>query len=415
MIYTRKRNLLFNILHKSIGRFIYPIRLYLYWYKLPSKIKKIREKKNIKVLFIGSSLGMWKTEMLYLSMSSNPRFSPIIGILSSTKYEYAKKDYLQYLQEKKYSYVDLDQINYQIGKINPDIIFYDSPYLSEYPRSLQFIKNLSYVFCGVDYCLNITKHKQHLCHPWYDYCWQFYVEHDDVKRRKVELLGYRARNIKVTGVPIQDSLTQPRGVFVDPWKDKTAKKRVIYAPHHSFKGSNGEGIEFATFLENGEAILALAEKYKDTVTCAFKPHPFLYIKLLNVWGKEKTDKYYDTWKSLPNTQFENCDYLGLFKYSDAIIHDSASFIIEYMYMDKQAMFLMSESNKLDEMFGYVRGALDCHEHGYNINDVETFIVNVVNNNDCKKNVRSEYIKAELLPPNGKTACENIINAILFNE
>ena len=211
---------------------------------------------------------------------------------------------------------------------------------------------------------------------------------------------------------MQDVLLLPKSVFSDPWNDKTGKKRIIYAPHHSIKGTNGTGIEFSTFLEYGESILELAKKYKERVTMAFKPHPNLYMKLVDIWGQQKTDGYYEEWQSLDNTQVEDGEYMGLFKYSDAIIHDCASFIVEYMYMDKPAMYLVSESNRIEDMFDFVQKAYMNYEHGRSLRDIDNFIVNVIYGIDKKRDERHAYIQSNLRTPNGKSACENIIDAII---
>ena len=393
-------------------KFAYHFRLYLYWTKLPRKIEIIRQKPTITVLFVVTELGSWKSLALFQSMFKHPRFRPLIGVNRNPKYPNEKLTLTNYLENHGFSFFDLDDTLGGIDSIGPDIIIYDSPYTSAYPNGLSFDKNLQYVFCGNDYCLNITKHKVHLDHPWYDYCWQFYVEHEDVAKRKRELLGYRARNIRVTGVPIQDVLLLPKEKFSDPWKDKTGKKRIIYAPHHSFKGSNGDGIEFATFMEFGVLMLNIARKYREEVTFAFKPHPFLYIKLLSIWGEKRTQAYYKEWNNMPNAQYENGDYYGLFKYSDAIIHDSASFIIEYLYMNNPSMFLVAETNKKEDMFDFVIDGFNCHEHGRSDKDIEQFIQNVIAGIDKKSNQRKMFIDTQLQPPNGKTACDNIINTIL---
>lgn len=410
-------NIIVRIVKKTyrivLKRPLYHIKLFFYWAKLPQRIKAIREKDSIKVMFIIGGVNSWKTEMLYREMEKHSRFIPIVGVTSNEKYPYAKKELIEYLVNNNYKYIDLGTTKEAIHSFSPDIIFYGSPYSTGYCKGHYFNDNLQYVFCGVDYCLNITKHVAHLEHPWYDYCWQFYVEHEDVAKRKREILGYRARNIKVTGVPIVDMLLLPKENFRDPWKDQGGRKRIIYAPHHSFKGSNGDGIEFATFMEYGELMLDLAKKYQDKVTIAFKPHSFLYLKLVNIWGKERTDNYYKAWEELPNTQYENGEYVDLFKYSDAIIHDCASFILEYLYIDNPSLYLVSENNNLDDMFDFVREGYECYSHAYKAEDIELFIQQVISGKDPMHFNRRNFIESQLLPPNGKTACENIINAILY--
>jgi len=380
--------------------------------QIPGKVKQLRQKDAIKVLFVISELASWKTELLYRRMLNHPRFNPILGVSTSFAPSNVKKPLVSYLHSKGYNYVDLDLEKGSIDRINPDIIFYYKPYSNCYSKGHFFSDNLKYIFCGLDYCFEATTHAVHIFREYFDYCWQFYVENKEIAERRREVLGYRARNTLITGVPIQDLLYQPKESFSDPWKDKTGKKRIIYAPHHSFKGTNGSGIEFSTFLEFGESLLELAKKYEEQIAIAFKPHPNLYMKLLDIWGEEKTDNYYKTWEELPNTQLETGEYWGLFKYSDAIIHDSASFIVEYLYMDNPSMYLVAETNNFDDMFEFVRKGLKCYELGSCIGEIEGFINAVLLGNDRKKELRQQYLTTELSIPNGMTACDNIINSIL---
>ncbi len=401
-----------SILRKISSRILYHIKLDWYWIKLPYKVSKIRQKEKIRVLFVISELSCWKSELLYIKMLSHPRFVPLLGVSTIWSKPDEKGILCDYLESKNYKYFDLDKSESGISQISPDIVFYYKPYPPCYSKGHFYSDNLQYVFCGMDYCFSVTKHPVHMDKDMWDYCYQFYVEHDDILKRKQEVLGYRSRNIMVTGVPMQDMLLLPKEEFVDSWKDKTGKKRIIYAPHHSIKGTNGEGVEFATFLDYGEFILSLAKKYSDQITIAFKPHPNLYSKLIKIWGKERTDLYYNFWKTQNNTQLETGEYMGLFKYSDAIIHDSASFIVEYLYMNNPSMYLVAETNKIDDMFDFVQQGYYCYEHGTSVEEIEEFVINLLHGVDNKKQERQLYIKNQLMPPGGKTACDNIINAII---
>ncbi len=403
------------IYHRTLSKFFYHVKLNVYWIKLPYKIRALRHKKTVRVLFVISEAASWKSEMLYTTMLLHSRFQPIIGISTSSAPWGAKETLVAYLKEKEYHYYDLDECLDSIDKIAPDIIFYYKPYSDCYSKGHFFDKNLKYIFCGLDYCFEATRHAAHIEKEYFDYCWKFFVENKEIAERRTEILGYRARNTIITGVPMQDILLRPKEAFTDPWKDKSGKKRIIYAPHHSFEGTNGDGIEFATFLLYAEDMVRIAKEYKDKITIAFKPHPNLYMKLLKIWGQEKTDAYYDQWKSMDNTQLETGEYVGLFKYSDAIIHDCASFIVEYLYSDNPGLYLVAKSNNLDEMFKFVRDGYECYEHGYNVADIEAFIDRVIKGIDAKKEQREKYVISNLIPPNGKTACDNIINSILFDE
>lgn len=397
---------------KLISKIYLPLRYYLYKLYITFRIPVIRKKSTIKVLFVICEVSSWKSELLYLTMLKHPRFNPILGVSTCSIPPNTKSSLINYLKSKKYDYYDLDLEKNSIDKISPDIIFYYKPYSPCYSPGHFFNKNLRYVFCGMDYCFSTTKHIQHIELAYYDYCWLFFTEHNDVANYRRKVLGYKAKNVRVTGVPMQDILMLNKKNFNDPWKDKMGRKRIIYAPHHSVKGTNGKGIEFATFLDYGEPILQFAKKYKDVVTMAFKPHPNLYMKLINIWGQKKTDDYYNEWEKLSNTQIETGEYVGLFKYSDAIIHDCSSFIVEYLYINKPSLYLVADTNKMDDMFDFVLGAFNRYEHGCSVSDIESFITNVIAGIDVKKEERQIYVQHQLLPPNGKTACENIVNTIL---
>jgi len=64
------------------------------------------------------------------------------------------------------------------------------------------------------------------------------------------------------------------------------------------------------------------------------------------------------------------------------------------------------------MFDFVKQGFNCYEHGSSINEIESFIIRVIEGNDNNSQKRREYIKTQLLPPNGGNACDNIISAIL---
>lgn len=405
------RNFARDVYHYWL-KLVYKAKLRGYLMRVPKRVKTLRTKDSIKVLFVVSEVASWKSELLYQAMVPHPRFNPVIGISTSRAPSGMKPSLEDYLNSKGYHYYDLDQNSNSIDQIAPDIIIYYKPYEVCYSPGHFYDKHLKYVFCGMDYCFSITKHAVHIEKAYFDYCWLFFTEHTDIAKRRKEILGWRANNVRVTGVPMQDILMLPKERFEDPWKDKSGKKRIIYAPHHSIKGTNGAGVEFATFLEFGEPILDFAKKYADSITIAFKPHPNLYMKLLDIWGKEKTDAYYKEWETLANTQLETGEYVGLFKYSDAIIHDSASFIVEYLYMDNPSMYLVAETNDIDQMFDFVQAGYRCYEHGTSVGEIEQFIKNVLSGKDNNKEKRRQFITEHISLPGGLTACENIINEIL---
>lgn len=377
------------------------------------RIKRIRKKKQITVLFIIGEASTWKTETLYRAMLAHPRFRPVLGVTESLQVPGSKSILIDYLREKQYDYVDLDIPGNSIARIHPDIKFYYKPYESNYRHGLYFDYNLKSLVCSIDYCFGTSGWPVAFRHEIKQYAWREFVENESVLNAMKDA-GKDVRNKVITGVPQQDFLSLPKETFSDPWKGSGGKKRIIYAPHHSFKGHNSIGIEYATFLRFGEFMLRMAEKYADRVQWVFKPHPSLRQKLETVWGKERSDAYYRKWAELPNAQTELGAYNDIFHYSDAMIHDCSSFIVEYQYSGNPVLFLEEEPHTQEQMhlseFGYA--AYKAHYHAMTEEGIERFIQQVISGDDPMKGQRKAFFEQYLRIPNGKTACQNIIDTIL---
>lgn len=387
---------------------------YLYRIYIIYRGRQIRKKEKIKVLFILSELGAWKTEQLYLAMKRHNRFEPILGVTHNPIVEGTEAALKQYLQGKNYAYVDLNDGEHGIDQLHPDISFYYKPYDEWVPRQHVFKKHLSSLPCFINYAFTTMGNSIYVSFPICNYSWLVFVENDLVAKRIKEVKGERrSRNVRVTGIPMQDALCLPKEQYSNPWKHNDGRKKIIYAPHHTLKGTNGKGTEYATFLEFGEFMLGMARKYSDKVVFAFKPHPTLYSKLLPIWGKDRTDNYYNEWATLENCQFENGEYSGLFMHSDAMIHDCGSFQVEYLFTQNPVLFLDAANYTADDQNEFGRMANEMHYRAKTEREIEQFILNVVNAVDPMRNQRVQFYIQHLLPPNGKTACENIIEKLLF--
>jgi CDP-glycerol glycerophosphotransferase (TagB/SpsB family) len=184
--------------------------------------------------------------------------------------------------------------------------------------------------------------------------------------------------------------------FENPWKNKDFRKRIIWAPHHTILEDGRK--KMSNFLEYAELFKELAIKYQDKIVWAFKPHPGLKSKLSSntVWGEEKTNEYYNFWKNQEYTQLEEGYYIDLFHYSDAMIHDSGSFLNEYMYFRKPVLYLLSNKKKpYYNQFGL--DALNACRIGQSFDDISNFT------NELSKSALSiteeheEFYKNQLLP------------------
>ncbi len=381
---------------------------------LPFRVFFIRRKKVIKVAFVISDLGKWKTESLFLKMKAHYRFDPFLLVLPYEKYDNGGLIVLKrYLDNRGYSYYSLNNELKISDVIKPDILFYQEPYSRIIYKNKRYKYNLSSLFCYVNYAFHTIDENWSINQPLLNFCWQIYYENHLAELNASKIMTNKGKNCIVTGLPLADLFLQPLSYYNNPWrKQDKLKKRIIWAPHHTIQ--NNEWICYSTFLDYCDYMINLANKYKDNIQIAFKPHPLLLTKLYKVWGKKKTDDYYAQWVNGENTQLVLGDYVSLFMLSDALVHDCSSFTVEYHYTRKPVMYLTKDEHHADGLNDFGKMAFDLHYKGSCEEDIEAFINDVIEGRDEMKEKRKKFYNDYLLPPNGNSASENIIKAILGN-
>lgn len=380
---------------------------------LPIKVKRLRKKSVINVLYVLNELGTWKTETLYLKMLEHLRFNPRLLLVPGKETPEAIEVLKQYLDSKKYKYEVINDNGSAYKKqFDTDIIFYQKPYDKVMDYKYTYLYHLDKLFCYVLYGFRNRNYPQIRNYRFVKVIWQFYAENEKVIEESIPVFSTKGKNLVCTGLSFMDDLLLDKSFYPNPWNDYGNKKKIIYAPHHSIVS---ELYEYSTFLDYCDFMLEMAVKYKDKVQWSFKPHPVLKSKLYELWGEDKTNEYYKRWEEMNNTQVASGDYMGLFKYSDAMIHDCGSFRLEYLYTGNPVMYLYKGNPVSDYMNWESTEALNLHYKGYNKEDIERFINDVIKGYDPLKTQRDSFVSTYLTPPNGKTACENIINAILGQE
>ncbi len=386
-------------------------QLFHVWLSL--RMREKRKKGKIRFLFILQELSQWKTELLYQTMLDHPRFEPILGITPCIEYPGAEQKLIEYCKGKHYNYVWLDPQKTIVEQIKVDMMAYQKPYSDSIYPLHQINPNKSIPTVYVPYYLS-TITESWLVNP--RPCllaWRYFVDNESCRKEWKELSKMHGKNLVVTGLPIMDELLMPKSQVDDVWPCTDHRKRIIYAPHHTIGGFHMDGIDYATFLDYCDFMLELVENYKDQAYFVFKPHPRLFQNLLKVWGEERTKCYYESWNKPGVSHVEtHSNYMALFKFSDAMIHDCGSFTMEYLYTGNPVMYLTKSEHHADNLNNVAKRAYNLHYQGKTKEDIETFVINVLNGKDALASERDTFVKESLLPPNGKTACENIIDVIL---
>ena len=240
----------------------------------------------------------------------------------------------------------------------------------------------------------------------------------------------KPNHIVETGNPFEEVLNIPKEHLEDPWKDEYAlepstKKRILICPHWTLGRSNK--VDKSDFLNRYKDICSLKE-FNSEVDFIIRPHPLLYYS----WCRLTNRIYKFLPMNIVKDIFNKLDYLAelftidcsenyvpYFRYSDAMIHDCGSFKCEYLYMDKPVCYMTNDlsMNILKTNHTEIcKDAINSHELCGPNDSLRTFVQNVIDGNDIKRDIRKEHIEKYCKKyPNGKTPTDNIINLILGQE
>lgn len=344
-------------------------------------LTKIKKKKKIKVVFIVIHKSVWKVDSIFKRMLKDDFFEPIILICPYMQYgkEFSfqsMEDAYSFFSSKGYSVVSSynhsERSWVSLEDLNTDIVFFTNPHnltKREYYESAY----CNYLSCYVPYSHDISRYDNYQVQYnqfFHNAMWKIFAPHHEGFEIFRNYSQAKARNVIVTGYPAGEMLLLNSGY--NPWKKQgKLKRRIIWAPHHTIDKGD---LMLSTFLHYAEHFKNIVKSYEDRVQFAFKPHPILKSKLYNLptWGRKKTDDFYRFWAEGQNTQLEDGDYEDLFRWSDAMIHDSGSFLAEYHYVRKPVLYLCNEN--IEEFLNpFGKSALQSCEKGYDLNDIINFI------------------------------------------
>lgn len=372
----------------------------------------------LRVLFFVTNMSLWKYRELAALMQRDPHFHPIIAPFYTPKTDpaimrrnreaikaYAEANGLEYADSYDFAtgrYVDLTSLR-------PDLVSYSQPYdYGHRSCTIDAFKRHS-LFFYTPYGAAVAEGRQ-FRDTYLGNVASFIFVGSPIEREVfLKCLPANRDSLIVTGSETFD-LIRKADAGKSPWPDN-GRRRVIWAPHHSIDDHNSFASSHFERLAN--AMLALADKYSDTVEFAFKPHPVLRTRLYEKWGRERTDAYYDEWSKRPNTFLADGEYTALFAFSDAMIHDCSSFAAEYLITGKP-VFYVTDSDKPGVAIGneYGQQCFNLHYRGHTVEEIEAFITQtVIGGKDRLKPARLFFIDLQLTPGGGTSPGENMLAAL----
>lgn len=397
------------------------LRYFLSFYYLYKKTKNLNELRNffgkkkpgnntrkLKLLYIVHNKSVWKTDSLYRKLSLDPLFEQLILIAPYFRFgdDTMHSDILstfQYFNGKGYSTVNALDENGDFVDIKavfePDLVFFSSPFdlgLKKYYSDVYF----KYNCCYVPYYYEMSKlwnSEMQYGSEFHRMMYKIFAPHDVSEKLYIAHSSLSGSNVELVGYPAMEPFMAKNHRPTSPWKKQNNKKfKIIWAPHHTIDSPE---LPYSNFLKYAEFLIDLVERYQDSIQWAFKPHPILKPKLIihPDWGQKRTQEFWSFWENHPNCQLEEGEYVDLFLTSDAMIHDSGSFLAEYLYTNKPVLYLTSSTNMKEFFNPFGCEAFDACYHAFNVHDIEVFIGNLFSGNDPMQSQRQAFLEKHVLP------------------
>lgn len=347
-------------------------------------LSDLQHKGRIRVLFLVIHASVWKVDAVFRRMREDPLFEPEILICPCTSF--SEEDMLR---EMDHAYESLAAMGYAVRKawrdetgawvslseFAPDVIFFGNPHKLTSSAYYEDAYS-SFLSCYVPYAYEVSHYDNQLSQynqRFHNAMWLIFAPHECSRQTYSEVREIGDRNVVVTGYPAWEDLLGRPDVTRGAWRPVDGHRlKVIWAPHHTI---DMEALPYSNFLRYADRFWELATVTEGRIQWSFKPHPILKAKLYQhpEWGPERTDAYFEFWRSGPNTQLDEGPYAELFIESDALIHDSGSFLAEYLHLGKPVLYLIARDNYREFYNAFGLEALHCCRTGFEWKDVETFV------------------------------------------
>lgn len=403
--------------HKLQYLYLRYIEENLYRFHQKKALKRLKDKTRYKCVFFALVDSVWKCDSVYQEMLNDPRFEPVILICPVVNYGqenmvrtmdkcslfFKEKgyDFILAFNKESGEYIDVKK------ELSPDIIFYTNPYSGLIDDRYYIDKFKDILTCYIPYFYASGNSEMFYNLPFHHYVWRYYCENESLKIEYEEKQRRKLKNVVPTGYCVFDEFEKKKNKL-----NFNKVKKIIWAPHHMIE-ANPDVVLRNGFLHFYDIFFHLADKYAGKVEFVFRPHPVLKNKLYKHpdWGKNKTDEYYAKWRRYPYCSInEQGDYITAFYETDAIIHDCGSFITEYLYVNKPALFTDKTIFKKSQYWESAIEAIECYYRAECSQEIEEFIDKVViGNNDKLEFKRTEYCKKYLYSE--KMICNSIIENI----
>lgn len=300
------------------------------WSSLKTVYDELKKRDNVNV-FVVAATGV------------ENKANPVQASYTSKIVDYLKQENIPF---KDINFSNVDDVVAFLSSVSPDLVIRQSPWDADLPAVYSSL-NLSgfktvyipyYTVDIVDFQLNgndmEVNQSFHLhCHKMY------FPSQDLLNRAKLRFKG-DSSNFKFLGNTKLEYLVSK---LDETAREDDGKLHLLWAPHHSIRN---EWLAFGTFENIWEEMIRLAVAYQDKLHICLRPHPILIEKLKMRFNPGLWEEFQKTWNLLPNTSIDNdWDYTKSFNWSDLILTDGISFLVEYPFTGKAGIFIENPNHQ----------------------------------------------------------------------
>ena len=418
MLYVHPRRV-FRRLKKAVGfdGLRFRIRLQVARLSTYGQVRRLRRKIRsgaaIRVVFYTNEPQKWSYESRYRAFETSPHFDPVVVVVPRYMV-HVGKDHTRMTLEEQYAFYKERgyhvEYGYEDGRyldiktFEPDVFFYLQ--LAEVPGidNPEIVSKYA-LTCYCPYSFSLTDYRKEYLPQFHRLLFRYYVVHEWTQERFEGYAKGNSRNCVVVGYPKLDVYFKDLPEDADKYWKEPSKVRIIYAPHHSV-GDVHDFFRFSTFTDNHQVILDLAKETRDRTTWIFKPHPMLRQAVIHagIMTKEELDAYFRAWSEVGQV-YDQGDYFDIFKSSDLMITDCASFLAEYLPSGHPLIRLINPGSCPLDMLGNCFA--DCYYNVHNEEELkQVFEELVVLGNDSMATNRKELART-LIDPR-QTAADKVL-------
>jgi hypothetical protein len=373
-------------------------------------LKRLRvegKTRKMRVGFLVNDNAKWSCQPLYDEFERSQRFEAVILVTADRQGNRSNSGLIKKVNETQDFFVSRNmdvQVAYDVRTLQyldlrqfkPDIVFYQQPWTIDQAQSPSVVSKFA-LGCYVPYSIAITTEVMvHYPKTFLYGMWKHFITSSLLGDEYESWMLSNKESLIITGHPKLDAYNN---------EISNDMHYIIYAPHFATKNTI---LRLSTFDWSGRFILDFAKTH-NKLNWVFKPHPLFKFQIVKdgIMTEKEIDDYYDEWARI-GMVYNQGDYLGIFKNSDALITDCSSFLSEYLPTMMPVVHMISETMVAQNPISKV--ASSHYYKAHNIMELEFYLNDVIiNKNDPLRNQRIEDIS--VLNIDGISASSKILKHI----